>query len=163
MRLSAKERRALRIFLKPAGKRSYDGIHANSVHSLERKGLLDRYRQLTKTGRAELKVPDVFADLLPDRGSAQKVKRLRALREPKRCDPDRALAAAEVLQAVWLSEKHFELEHEIGDPPVAEVDDEDRVWITVKIHVPALDVDLWLEGTHPDDPNNRRGDGDGDA
>jgi hypothetical protein len=75
--------------------------------------------------------------------------------DPKKCDPDRALAAAEVLEAVWLSEKHFELEHKVDDPPVAEIDDEDHVWITVKIHVPALDVDMWIDGTHGDHPDNQ--------
>jgi hypothetical protein len=75
--------------------------------------------------------------------------------EPKPVDPDCALAAAEVLAAVWLSEKHFELENKISDPPIAERGEEDHhVWITVKIHVPALDIDTWLDGTHSAHPDN---------
>jgi hypothetical protein len=74
--------------------------------------------------------------------------------------PERALAAAEVLAAVWLSEKHFELEHKIDDPPIAEEDEEGHVWVTVKLHVPALDIDLWSDGTHPDHPNQESDDDD---
>lgn len=69
-------------------------------------------------------------------------------------DPDRAQAAAEVLAAVWLSEKNFELDSLIGDPPVAEQDAEGHVWVSVKIHVPALDIEMWLEGSHRDHPDN---------
>ena len=72
-----------------------------------------------------------------------------------KCDPDRALAAAEVLEAVWLREGKFELEHTIEDPPIAEVDDDGQVWVTVKVHVPALDIDMWAEGTHCDHPGNQ--------
>lgn len=74
---------------------------------------------------------------------------------PGKCDADRALAAAEVLEVVWLREEKFELEHTIGDPPVAEVDDEGQVWVTVKVHVPALDIDMWADGTHCDHPGNQ--------
>ncbi len=79
------------------------------------------------------------------------------------CDPDRALAAAEALAAVWLHEKHFELEHRIGDPPVAETDDEGHVWVTVQVHVPALDIDCWLDGSHTDHPDNQNDDPEGGA
>lgn len=75
-------------------------------------------------------------------------------RKPKKCDPDRAAAAAEVLAAVWLSENHFELEYKIDEPPIAEVDSHDYVWVTVKLHVPALDIDMWIDGTHGDHPDN---------
>lgn len=71
-------------------------------------------------------------------------------------DPDRATAAVEVLQAVWLSEQHFDLEHKIGDPPPVREDSEGHLWVTVELHVPALDVDAWLDGTHIDDPRNQR-------
>jgi len=75
---------------------------------------------------------------------------------PGKCDPERACAAAEVLEAVWLHERKFELEHTIEDPPVAEVDDAGQVWVTVKVHVPALDIDMWAEGTHCDHPENQK-------
>lgn len=129
MKLTAKERKALKIFEKPRDQRDYGNIHANSIHALQRKGLVTDTHKLTKAGRDELK-------------------------GPKKCDPERALAAAEVLEAVWLSEKHFELDHEIEDPPIAEMDGEDHVWVTVKIHVPALDIDMWIDGTHSDRPDN---------
>jgi hypothetical protein len=58
----------------------------------------------------------------------------------------RDVAAAEVLEAVWL--KDFELEHKIDSPPVVTVDDEGARWVHVRILVPQLDVDLWEEGTH---------------
>lgn len=78
-----------------------------------------------------------------------------AKRKPKKLAPDRALAAAEVLQAVWLHEDHFELETKVADnPPIAEMDSEGHVWVTVKLHVPALDIDMWLDGTHPQNPDN---------
>jgi len=73
-------------------------------------------------------------------------------------DPNRAEAATEVLQAVFLHEKHFDLESEVvledGRPVVAE-DAEGHLWVTVKLHVPALDVDSWLDGTHLDHPDNQ--------
>lgn len=71
-------------------------------------------------------------------------------------DADRATAAVEVLQAVWLSEQHFDLEHKVDDPPLVREDSEGHLWVTVELHVPALDVDAWLDGTHVDDPNNQR-------
>ena len=76
-------------------------------------------------------------------------------------DPERAAAAAEVLQAVFLHEKHFDLESEIvleGGRPIAHEDAEGHLWITVKLHVPALDVDTWIDGTHLDHPNNQADD-----
>jgi hypothetical protein len=81
-------------------------------------------------------------------------------------DPDRAEAATEVLQAVWLSEKHFELENEIvreGVRPVVTEDAEGHLWVTVKLHVPALDIDCWLDGTHSDHPDNQSDDDKDDA
>lgn len=82
-----------------------------------------------------------------------------ATRKPKKpqtkaVDPDRARAAAEVLAAVWLSENNFELDTKVSDPPIAEQDDEGHIWVTVKIHVPALDIDCWLDGTHHSHPDN---------
>lgn len=76
----------------------------------------------------------------------------------KPVDPARAEAAGEVLQAVWLSEKHFDLESELvlqGGAPVVDEDAEGHLWVTVKLHVPALDVDMWLDGTHTDHPDNQ--------
>ena len=73
-------------------------------------------------------------------------------------DPDRIEAAAEVLQAVWLSEKNFELENEIVNKdgrPIVDQDAEGHLWVTVKLHVPALDIDCWLDGTHNDHPDNQ--------
>jgi hypothetical protein len=88
-------------------------------------------------------IPDVFAGLFP----AKDKKKIKPI------DPDRALAAAEVLAAVWLS--NFELETKVSAPPIADRGEEDRhVWITVKIHVPALDIDMWLDGTHDAHPDN---------
>lgn len=80
-------------------------------------------------------------------------------------DPDRAEAAAEVLQAVWLSEKHFELENEIvreGVRPVVTEDAEGHLWVTVKLHVPALDIDCWLDGSHLAHPDNQPEDDEND-
>ena len=81
----------------------------------------------------------------------------KKVKRPKTVTLERALAAAEVLAAVWLHENHFELETKIGDPPVAVEDAEGHVWVTVKMHVPALDIDLWIEGTHPN--QNDEGEG----
>lgn len=67
---------------------------------------------------------------------------------PRKPTPERAVAAAEVLAAVWLSEEHFELDYKIEHPPVAETDADGHTWVTVKIHVPCLDIDVWLEGEH---------------
>lgn len=64
----------------------------------------------------------------------------------------RAVAAGEVLAAIWL--KDFELDVEIDNPPVCEVDEHGHSWVTVRIHVPALDIDLWEDGTHGDHPDN---------
>lgn len=68
-------------------------------------------------------------------------------------DAARLEAAAEVLQAVFLHEKHFDLESTIVQRhgrPVVDQDEEGHLWVTVRLHVPALDVDMWLDGTHPD-------------
>jgi hypothetical protein len=77
---------------------------------------------------------------------------------PPRVDPDRAEAAAEVLQAVFLHEKHFDLESEVvrkDGRPVVDQDAEGHLWVTVRLHVPMLDVDTWLDGTHLDHPDNQ--------
>ena len=81
-------------------------------------------------------------------------------------DPDRAEAAAEVLEAVFLNEKHFDLESEIvreEGRPVATTNENEEVWITVRLHVPRLDVDTWLDGTHLDHPDNQPDDDEDDA
>ncbi len=73
-------------------------------------------------------------------------------------DPDRAEAAAEVLQAVFLHEKNFDLESEIVQKdgrPVVDQNAEGHIWVTVRLHVPMLDVDTWLDGTHLDHPDNQ--------
>lgn len=73
-------------------------------------------------------------------------------------DPEIAEAAAEVLQAVFLHEKHFDLESEIvlkDGQPVVEKDAEGHYWATVKLHVPMLDIDTWIDGTHLDHPDNQ--------
>ena len=89
-------------------------------------------------------------------------KKAAAIAKPaSTVDPDRADAGAEVLQAVFLHEKHFDLESEIvleGGRPIAHEDAEGHLWITVKLHVPALDVDTWLDGTHMDHPDNQADD-----
>lgn len=74
----------------------------------------------------------------------------------KEPDAGRARAAVEVLQAVWLNEQHFDLEHKVSNPPLVREDSEGQLWVTVELHVPALDVDAWLDGTHVDDPDNQR-------
>lgn len=69
MRLTAKERRALAVFALPAGQRSYEGIHSNSIHAIERKGLIvssPNGRILTEAGAKELEVPDIFDDLFSE-------------------------------------------------------------------------------------------------
>jgi uncharacterized protein YhdP len=86
-----------------------------------------------------------------------KVKTQIATAKPK-IDADRAEAAAEVLQAVFLHEKHFDLESAVvlkDGRPVVDEDAEGHLWVTVKLHVPALDVDSWLDGTHLDHPDNQ--------
>lgn len=94
------------------------------------------------------------------------VKHPRATKAPPAVDLDRADAAAEVLQAVWLHEKHFDLESEIvhkDDRPVVDQDLEGCLWVTVRLHVPRLDVDTWLDGTHLDHPDNQPDDDEDDA
>lgn len=86
------------------------------------------------------------------RAKAKAPKTEPRIRKP---DPKRAMAASEVLQAVWLNARHFDLEHKIASPPRARADREGHLWVTVELHVPALDIDAWLDGTHVDDPNNQ--------
>jgi hypothetical protein len=105
--------------------------------------------------RDSLEAAQASLSIKSGRGKA----RTMATRKPKQSktkavDPDRAVAAAEVLAAVWLSEKNFELDTKVSDPPTAKQDAEEHVWITVKIHVPALDIDMWIDGTHSDHPDN---------
>ena len=64
--LTSKELRALKLHTKPIGERSYDGVHANSIHAVQRKGLV-KNGKLTPAGRKALEVPDVFANLWPGR------------------------------------------------------------------------------------------------
>ncbi len=63
----------------------------------------------------------------------------------KKCKADRGEAAREVLQAVWLDS--WELETEVRPTAVVE-DDDGNPWVTVRICVPQLDVDMWLAGEH---------------
>ena len=93
--------------------------------------------------------------------ASKKVSKKKASAIERAIDPDRAEAAAEVLQAVFLHERHFDLESEIvldGGRPVAHEDADGHLWLTVKLHVPALDVDSWLDGTHLDHPDNQSDD-----
>lgn len=76
-------------------------------------------------------------------------------RQTKKCKPARAEAAAEVLATVWLSENNFELEYKIDPKDVVTEDQDGNPWVTVRIQVPQLDVDLWLDGSHRDHPNNQ--------
>lgn len=152
VRLTAKERRALEHVARH-GAVDWSLFHANTIDALQRKKLIERdpgHFKLTEKGQEEVAVPDMFDDLFP-----------------RKADPGRAEAAAEVLRAVWLSERHFELETQVGDPPTVEEDSEGHLWVPVKIHVPALDVDAWLDGTHLDHPDNQGDDrddgGEGDA
>lgn len=87
---------------------------------------------------------------------AKKNGKPKAIRKPtKLLEGARADAAAEVLEAVWLHENNFELECKIDNPPVVEEDKQGHAWVTVKIHVPALDIDCWLDGTHNEHPDNQ--------
>lgn len=93
-----------------------------------------------------------------EKATKKKAAAIVKLKPKPMIDTDRAEAAAEVLQAVWLHEKHFNLESEIvleGGQPVAHEDADGHLWITVKLHVPWLDVDSWLDGTHLDHPDNQ--------
>jgi hypothetical protein len=68
MKLTANERRALAEFKKPLGKVDWAKVHGHTRHALERKKLIegDPRRpgwRLTSAGRAELVVPDIFADM----------------------------------------------------------------------------------------------------
>ena len=101
----------------------------------------------------------------PTKAPKKKAKKVVTTKLASAVDPDRANAASEVLQAVWLAEKHFDLESEVvleGGRPVVDEDAEGHLWVTVKLHVPALDVDMWLDGTHTDHPDNQD-DGEEDA
>jgi len=89
----------------------------------------------------------------------------KVAKDPPAVDADRAEAAAEVLQAVWLHEKHFDLENEIAQKdghPIVDQDAEGHLWVTVRLHVPALDVDTWLDGSHLDHPDNQPDEADED-
>jgi hypothetical protein len=66
----------------------------------------------------------------------------------------RSIAAGEVLAAVWL--KDFELDVEIDNPPTTEIDEYGHTWVNVRIHVPALDIDMWETGEHGDHPDNAK-------
>ncbi|HSX22579.1 MAG TPA: hypothetical protein VLE97_07385 [Gaiellaceae bacterium] len=91
--------------------------------------------------------------------AAPKTAKPTPAERPLEIDPEVADAAAEVLEAVFLSEKNFDLENKIvraGDGQVvAERDAEGHVWVTVKLHVPMLDIDTWIDGTHLDHPDNQ--------
>lgn len=102
-----------------------------------------------KTKAPSKKKPQAKKSKTPRKLSAEPAK--------SQVDPDRAEAAADVLQAVWLHEKHFELENEVvrrDGRPVIREDAEGHLWVTVELHVPALDIDYWLDGTHNHHPNN---------
>lgn len=92
---------------------------------------------------------------------AKQEKKPKVIKKPTRLlEGARADAAAEVLEAVWLHEDHFELDYKIDNPPVVEEDKQGYAWVTVKIHVPALDIDCWIDGSHHAHPDNQP---DGDA
>jgi hypothetical protein len=74
-------------------------------------------------------------------------------RKTKKIDPDRAEAARDVLEHVFLNEKHFDLDSLITE--TVEEDAAGCVWVTVKLHVPRLDIDCWLDGSHLDHPDNQ--------
>lgn len=76
--------------------------------------------------------------------------------EPKKpsLDSDRAEAARDVLEHVYLSEKNFGPEALITEE--VEQDAGECVWVTVKIHVPRLDIDAWIDGTHLDHPDKEQ-------
>lgn len=65
-RFTTKELRALRVFERPRGKRSYRNVHANSIHALQRKGLITSTHRLTAVGREALRVPNIFDSLFTD-------------------------------------------------------------------------------------------------
>ncbi len=93
-----------------------------------------------------------------DRASGKVLSKLAQVSVAPVIDPARAEAAAEVLEAVWLREKNFDLESEIvtkDGRPIVDQDAEGHLWVTVKLHVPALDIDCWLDGTHLDHPDNQ--------
>lgn len=74
--ISTKEHRALAEFAKPPGTRDWSGIHANSIHALERKGYLGDGRRLTPTGKAALAaVPNIFDDLFERKEGASMPKK----------------------------------------------------------------------------------------
>lgn len=99
------------------------------------------------------------ADAFNLRFGAKKPARDRLPTRSKPVPTNRAIAAGEVLTKVFLAGKNFDLEHKIvEDPasvPVAETDSDGYVWVTVKLHVPALDIDMWIAGTHIDHPINQ--------
>lgn len=67
------------------------------------------------------------------------------MRKMKKTTAKRAEAAREVLQAVWLCD--FELVTKVQVVAVLE-DADGNAWVTVRIEVPALDVDMWFDGEH---------------
>ena len=75
MRLTRNERRALAEFSKPSGKVDYGKVHGHTLHSLQRKKLIEGRPgnqggwRLTAAGRAELFVPNIFDDLFVIAGS----------------------------------------------------------------------------------------------
>jgi hypothetical protein len=71
IKLSKQERRALKEFGKPRGRRNYHGVHGHTIHSLERKGLIGSDHRLTAAGRKELVVPNVFDDLFEARAQGR--------------------------------------------------------------------------------------------
>ena len=70
-RLTAKEHRALAELAKPVGKRDYSRVHGHTIHALERKGLFGCNNKpggaVTSAGHAELRVPNIFDDVLDRR------------------------------------------------------------------------------------------------
>lgn len=73
VKLTANERRALRQFAKP--RIDWDLVHGHTLHSLERKKLVQGRGgaggwELTAAGRAELEIPDIFADLFERKDTA---------------------------------------------------------------------------------------------
>jgi len=84
-----------------------------------------------------------------------KKKLAREAKKPavSRLDPARAEAAREVLENVFLAEKNFDLESLITEE--VKEDAAGHVWVTVKLHVPTLDIDDWVEGRHIDHPDNQ--------
>lgn len=88
--------------------------------------------------------------------AARRNRQPKARALPRSITAARAIAAAEVLEAVWLHD--LELDHEVDSPPIVGIDKHGGPWVTVRILVPQLDVDMWEDGTHCDHPDNKRTD-----